>query len=114
MFPETNLEEQRKNVRKFSEKVVYFNYDVKDKLSPRSYEGRIMGHTECSRKLEPLKGPRPVTEDEGEDPLGEKAASELDDTSLTTPNNQYNHLRPQRKKTTYRRRMGRNSRKTVL
>ena len=46
------------------------------------------------------KGPRPVTEDEDEDPLGEEAATKLDDTSPTRPttsNNQYNHLRPQRK-----------------
>jgi len=34
---------ERKNLHPFGQKVTYYDYEVKDKLSARSYEGRIIG-----------------------------------------------------------------------
>ena len=42
IFPETNIKKQRNNLRIFGENVVCFDYAVTDKLSARSYEGKIM------------------------------------------------------------------------
>ena len=44
-FPETDQTEQRKNLRKFVGKVTCFDYLVKDKQSPRSFDGRLVAYT---------------------------------------------------------------------
>jgi len=36
---------ERKNLRLFGQRVTCYDYEVKDKLSARSYEGRIIGYT---------------------------------------------------------------------
>jgi len=36
---------ERKNLRPFGQRVTCYDYEVKDKLSARSYEGRIIGYT---------------------------------------------------------------------
>jgi len=36
---------ERKNLRPFGQRVSCYDYEVKDKLSARSYEGRIIGYT---------------------------------------------------------------------
>jgi len=36
---------ERKNLHPFGQKVTCYDYEVKDKLSARSYEGRIIAYT---------------------------------------------------------------------
>jgi hypothetical protein len=36
---------ERENLRPFGQRVTCFNYDVHDKLSPRSYDARVIGYT---------------------------------------------------------------------
>lgn len=80
MFIESNLEEQRRNLWKFGEKVIYFDYQVTDKLSARSYEGRIIGYTHTYGVYQILdkrgaiklaKNPRPIQEDEEDEVIEE-------------------------------------------
>jgi len=37
---------ERANLRLFGQKVIYYDYEVTDKLSARSYEARIIGYTQ--------------------------------------------------------------------
>jgi hypothetical protein len=36
---------ERENLRPFGQRVTCFNYDIQDKLSPRSYEARVIRYT---------------------------------------------------------------------
>jgi len=67
--------EERKNLRPFGQKVTCYDYEVTDKLSPRSYEARMIGYTssfgtywvrtqEGATKL--AKNPIPIPESESE------------------------------------------------
>lgn len=78
MFPETHLQEQRRNLRKFGEKVRCFDYSVSDKLSPRFFEGRIIGYTHSHGIYQVLdkkggvklaKNPRPIQDEEESESL---------------------------------------------
>jgi len=110
MFPEIDLDQQRANLRKFREKVISFDYEVRDKLSARSYEARIIGYTYThgiyrvltnTGAIKVAKIPKPVTGEEGEDFSAKKPQKTLLSVNNQMiphpPNNQYNHLRPQRK-----------------
>ena len=41
-----NARMERQNLRPFRQKVICYDYETTDKLSPRSYEGQIVGYTE--------------------------------------------------------------------
>ena len=80
MFPETDLAAQRSNLRKFREKVICFAYDAQDKLSPTSYEARIVSYTHTHGTYRVLtkhgatkiaNNPRPITKDNDDAPLVE-------------------------------------------
>jgi hypothetical protein len=45
LFPGKDIHNEQKNLRPFGQEVVYFDYNVTDKLSARSYEARIVGYT---------------------------------------------------------------------
>ena len=95
MFPETDIEAQRSNLRKFGEKVVCYDYAPKDKLSARSYAGRIIGYThthEVYRVLDKggagrvTKNPKGIQEeDDTEETIGEERAEEEEPTKTGPP-----------------------------
>jgi len=45
LLPDIHIEQQRANLRPFRQRVQCYDYEISDKLSPRGYEGRIMGYT---------------------------------------------------------------------
>jgi len=44
VFLQKDLVKERANLRPFGQQVIYYNYEVQDKLSPQSYEARIIGY----------------------------------------------------------------------
>jgi len=42
IFPQKDPVKERLNLRTFGQKVICYDYEVQDKLSPRSYEARII------------------------------------------------------------------------
>ena len=70
LCPETDIMGERRNLRKFGEQVIVYDYGAKDKLAARSHRGRIVGYTNTrgiywtirpTGKKELAKDPRPIT-----------------------------------------------------
>ena len=45
LYPSKDIVQERTNLRPFGQKVNCYDYETNDKLSPRNYEGRIVGYT---------------------------------------------------------------------
>ena len=71
IHPDRDIVEERKNLRPFGQKVSCYDYKVKDKLSARNYEARIVGYTtshgtyqvyDNNGKTRLAKSPKPIPE----------------------------------------------------
>jgi len=93
---------ERQNLRRFGQKITCYNYEATDKLSPRSYEGQIIGYTEThgtywikdqTSESHLTKSPKPIqndqtssedsSSDEGEEPTSENQPSPKPTTPIS-------------------------------
>ena len=97
LFPESDLTQQRANLRKFGEEVICYDYSITDKLSPRSFQGRIIGYTHTHGTYQVLdkkgavkiaKNPKTIREDEDEETIGETREPTKDEQRNTDENSQ--------------------------
>ena len=72
LLPDIHTEQQRANLRPFRQRVKCYGCGISDKLSPRGYEGRIMGYTNTFQtywvldptgKTKLAKNPQPIQPD---------------------------------------------------